>query len=106
MIGLSPNASVPIPKFAHHCGNLQCELRNQRDTSKHMKLVWFWFRNSLGGLAATVEGISEPPHWRDYRLPFASAEATANLISASANGLEMTSQISASNPDTRSRWSA
>src|SRR5207247_2174336 len=29
--------------------------------SKHMKLVWFWFRNSLGGLAARVEGISEPP---------------------------------------------
>ena len=27
-----------------------------------MKLVWFWFRNSLGGLAARVEGISEPPH--------------------------------------------
>ena len=22
-----------------------------------MKLVWFWFRNSLGGLAARVEGI-------------------------------------------------
>ena len=40
------------------------------------------------------------------RLPFASAEATANLISASANGLAMTSQISASSPDTRSRWSA
>ena len=36
----------------------------------------------------------------------AKAEATANLISASANGLEMTSQISASSPDTRSRWSA
>jgi hypothetical protein len=34
-----PLASVPIPKFAHHCGNLRCELRNQRDTSKHMKLV-------------------------------------------------------------------
>src|SRR6516165_4762808 len=27
-------ASVPIPKFAHPCGSLECELRNQRDTSQ------------------------------------------------------------------------
>src|SRR5438270_4275460 len=27
-------ASVPIPKFAHPRDNLECELRNQRDTSK------------------------------------------------------------------------
>src|SRR6516162_2036162 len=26
--------SVPIPKFAHPCGRLECELRNQRDTSQ------------------------------------------------------------------------
>jgi hypothetical protein len=32
-------ASVPIPKFAHPCGNLECELRNQRDTSYSMILV-------------------------------------------------------------------
>ena len=45
-------------------------------------------------------------HVARYRLPFATAEATANLISASVNGLAMTSQISASSPDARSRWSA
>src|SRR5262249_10386468 len=28
------NTSVPIPKFAHPCGRLECELRNQRDTSQ------------------------------------------------------------------------
>src|SRR5437764_15445396 len=32
-------ASVPIPKFANLCGTLQCELRNQRDTSNSMVLV-------------------------------------------------------------------
>jgi flavin reductase (DIM6/NTAB) family NADH-FMN oxidoreductase RutF len=32
-------ASVPIPKFAHPCGNLSCELRNRRDTSNLMILV-------------------------------------------------------------------
>jgi peptide methionine sulfoxide reductase MsrB len=31
--------SVPIPKFAHLCGALRCELRNQRDTSNSMILV-------------------------------------------------------------------
>ena len=50
------------------------------------------------------EVVDQLVHGR--RLPFATAEATANLISASANGLAMTSQISASSPDTRSRWSA
>src|SRR5262249_55344540 len=34
-------ASVPIPKFASPCGTILCELRNQRDTSKLMTLVWF-----------------------------------------------------------------
>jgi len=28
------DSGVPIPKFAHPCGTLSCELRNQRDTSK------------------------------------------------------------------------
>ena len=29
--------SVPIPKFAHSCGTLRCELRNQRDTSRRVR---------------------------------------------------------------------
>jgi hypothetical protein len=29
-------ASVPIPKFAAFIGTLSCELRNQKDTSKHI----------------------------------------------------------------------
>src|SRR6201986_41733 len=29
-----------------------------------MILVWFWFRNSLEGLATKVKRTSEPPHWR------------------------------------------
>src|SRR6266446_9239341 len=33
--------SVPIPKFASPCGAFSCELRNQRDTSKLLTLVWF-----------------------------------------------------------------
>src|SRR5437899_9902037 len=37
--GLHAQASVPIPKFAHPCGGLECELRNQRDTSNAMILV-------------------------------------------------------------------
>src|SRR5206468_3296410 len=41
-----------------------------------------------------------------YRLPLASAAVTANLISTTENGLEITSLISASRPDARSRWSA
>src|SRR5207249_8702322 len=32
-------SSVPIPKFAHPCGSLECKLRNQRDTSNSMILV-------------------------------------------------------------------
>ena len=32
--------SVPIPKFARFFGTLSCELRNQRDTSKYIILVW------------------------------------------------------------------
>src|SRR5439155_25144701 len=36
---LQLQASVPIPKFARLCGNLGCELRNQRDTSNSMILV-------------------------------------------------------------------
>src|SRR5262249_33793385 len=35
----SGHSSVPIPKFAHPCGSLECELRNQRDTSNSMILV-------------------------------------------------------------------
>ena len=34
--------SVPIPKFALSCRTLWSELRNQRDTSKYVILVWFW----------------------------------------------------------------
>jgi len=34
--------SVRIPKFALACGTLWSEFPNQRDTSKHVILVWFW----------------------------------------------------------------
>ncbi len=40
---------------------------------------------------------------RSYRLPLASAAATANLISATENGFEITSLTSASRPEARSR---
>src|SRR5262249_62286740 len=33
-------ASVPIPKFASPGGTLSCELRDQKDTSKPLTLVW------------------------------------------------------------------
>jgi hypothetical protein len=36
-------ASVPIPKFVSLCGDLVYELRNRKDTSKPMILVWLWF---------------------------------------------------------------
>ena len=45
-------ASVPIPKFAMTRGRLRCELRNQRDTSKVMILVWFLDLKFLCELAA------------------------------------------------------
>jgi hypothetical protein len=38
--------------------------RNQRDTSKFMILVWFLDLKFLFGLAATIEGTSDPPHRR------------------------------------------
>ncbi len=34
--------SVPVPTFVSHCSTLSYERRNQRDTSKHMILVWLW----------------------------------------------------------------
>src|SRR5262249_18217382 len=47
-------SSVPIPKFASPCGTLSCELRNQRDTSKLMSLVWFVDLKFLCKLAANA----------------------------------------------------
>ena len=37
--------SVPILKFAPLCSPLFCELRNRRDTSILLILVWLWFRS-------------------------------------------------------------
>ena len=56
------SASVPIPKFASLSGALVCELRNQRDTSNLLILVWLWFRSRHDGLVATMMRTSEPPH--------------------------------------------
>src|SRR6516162_986938 len=39
IVQANARASVPIPAFAHPCGSLECELRNQRDTSNAMILV-------------------------------------------------------------------
>src|SRR5437868_13404816 len=49
---IGPRASVPIPKFAHPCGTLECELRNQRDTSNVMILVPLLNPKFANGLAA------------------------------------------------------
>src|SRR5438445_8495058 len=84
-------ASVPIPKFAHPCGNLECELRNQRDTSNFMILVPLLnpkFANTLAARSCElrVRGTScHAPHahllraatacytWRDLGLNLAAA---------------------------------
>src|SRR6516162_4696920 len=47
-----PPPSVPIPKFASPCRTLSCELRNQRDTSKLVTLVWVLDLKFLCELAA------------------------------------------------------
>src|SRR6478672_3462157 len=59
---MSPCPSVLIPKFASFCGDLVCELRNRKDTSKLLFLVWLWFRSPHDGRAATMMRSSEPPH--------------------------------------------
>src|SRR5262249_21249130 len=56
-------ARVPIPKFASPCGTLLCELRNQRDTSKLMTLVWFLGFEVPMRARCTLVGTSNPPHW-------------------------------------------
>jgi hypothetical protein len=48
-------ASVLNPKFASFYGTFHSELRIQKDTSKFMILVWFWFRSSLEEVAETNE---------------------------------------------------
>src|SRR5262249_44897123 len=39
-----------------------CELRNHKDTSKTIDLVWLWFRSPHRGLAALLMRTSELPH--------------------------------------------
>ena len=56
------DASVPIPKFAPVYSTLRGELRNQRDTSKYMILVWLLDLKFLIEFAATVIGTSNLPH--------------------------------------------
>ena len=55
-------ASVPIPKFARSLGTLRCELRNLRDTSKSMFLVWLLDLKFLSARAVRGGGTSNPPH--------------------------------------------
>ena len=43
------------------------ELRNRKDTSKSMDLVWLWFRSPHNEPAATMLRTSEPPHYRKTR---------------------------------------
>src|SRR5262245_57677965 len=60
--GAQLNSGVPIPNFALSGGTLRSELRNQRDTSKFIDLVWLWFRSPHLGLVARMKRASEPPH--------------------------------------------
>src|ERR1700683_3047869 len=41
-----------------------CELRNQRDTSKPINLVWLWFRSPHDKAPTRMMRTSEPPHER------------------------------------------
>jgi hypothetical protein len=45
------------------------ELRNQKDTSKPIDLVWLWFRSPHDELAAVMMRTSEPPHWLELQQP-------------------------------------
>src|SRR5262249_58029196 len=56
--GWCPDSEVRII-----CGALVCELRNRRDTSKLLVLVWLWFRSPHDESAARMMRTSEPPHW-------------------------------------------
>src|SRR4029077_16904801 len=55
-------SSVLIPKLASFCGDLVCELRNRKDTSKSLFLVWLWFRSPHDGMVAAMRRTSETPH--------------------------------------------
>ena len=54
-------ADVPIPKFAHACGTLECELRNHRDTSNAMILVPLLNQKFANGLVARRVRTSAAP---------------------------------------------
>jgi large subunit ribosomal protein L25 len=54
--------SVPKPKFAGSRGKIFANFGFQRTLEALNLLGWFWFRSSLGGLAAAVKRTSEPPH--------------------------------------------
>jgi hypothetical protein len=55
-------AGVPIPNFALSCGALWSELRNQRDTSKHLTLVPLFDLKFLDEIAAGGAGTSNRRH--------------------------------------------
>jgi hypothetical protein len=56
-----PASSVPIPKFVAFA-EPRFELRNRKDISKPMILVWLWFRSPLDERAAQMTRTSKPPH--------------------------------------------
>src|SRR5271155_1291123 len=60
-----PDSEVRIVARPH-----VCELRNRKDTSKPIDLVWLWFRSPHDELAARMMRTSEPPHLQ----PFAKGE--------------------------------
>jgi hypothetical protein len=74
-----PVTSVPIPKFAQHCGSLSCELRNQRDTSEFKTCsCGFGFEVPLR-TSEHAGGTSNPPHDVPVgRVPEAARERVAS----------------------------
>src|SRR5215207_9415181 len=91
--GRVDRASVPIPKFAHPCGTLRCELRNQRDTSKFMIQCGFGFEVPLRTCR---------DNWRNFK-------STTLALSTKSIGQRSASVPSAARlfrcrPAVRSRW--
>src|SRR5262249_10691105 len=58
----APSLVSRFRKFARHCGTLSCELRNLRDTSKLITLVWFLDLKFLCEARCKIVGTSNPPH--------------------------------------------
>src|SRR3984885_9994401 len=58
----NPRTLVSRFRSSQHFTEPRFELRNRKDTSKPIDLVWLWFRSPHNEFAASLMRTSEPPH--------------------------------------------